>query len=150
MPRTVGGAVAKPVALSGELGLEIATSTGIRAAPTWAETANDDLDTAGTKTPWYRLCDNVQGPRQHTVQFTIVGVATSVTVRWEGTLDTDQNPSDESAFNMDDSGNDTTYTTDGRKMMHKANFPVAQVRGHLVSMSGAGAIISGMRYRGEL
>ena len=149
MVKPVAGGITRPVSLEGDAGDKIKRALPkISRDPLTASFA--ELDTAGEYTPWFRLCD-LPGPRpqNHSFTFVVGGLGTSVTVRIEGTLSTEYNPATESAFLLDASGNNTTYTTEGRKLQTKANCPLAQVRGQLVSSVGGAATLTGMEYRGD-
>ncbi len=149
MAKIVATGTVRPVSLEGEAGDEIKrTLPKISRDPLTASFG--ELTATGQYTPWFRLCD-LPGPRpqNHSFTFVVGGLGTSVTARIEGTLSTEGNPATEDAFSLDASGNDITYTTEGRKLLTKANTPLAQIRGQLVSSVGGAATLSGMVYRGD-
>ena len=85
------------------------------------------------------------GSRNHTFQVLVtLNGGTSVTVRFEGSLTGE----DDDWFNLDDTGNDTTYTADGCYQAHKGNFVCPWVRVQFVSRVGANAQIEA-RYEGR-
>ncbi|MBW1635274.1 MAG: hypothetical protein JRJ68_03265 [Deltaproteobacteria bacterium] len=82
----------------------------------------------------------------HTFDFdiTTLGTSTEIVVRVEGS-----NDGGTSWFNLDALGEDSVYTTTGRKMLNKMNFSVAQVRITFVSEDGTGGNIATPYYTGN-
>lgn len=77
------------------------------------------------------------------LQYTIAGISTNVVVKAEGSLD------NSNWFNLDDSGNNTTHTSDGTFQMHKENTPVTYLRFTMVSESGGTAATINVKYLGQ-
>ena len=85
---------------------------------------------------------NTEDYHNHTFSITLAAVNTSVDVRIEGSLD------NSNWFNMDDTGNDTQYTTNGTYLIHKPNFKTKYVRFTFVSEVGGTAATLDVTYMG--
>ena len=85
---------------------------------------------------------NTEDYHNHTFSITLAAVDTSVDIRIEGSLD------NSNWFNMDDTGNDTQYTTNGTYLIHKPNFKTKYVRFTFVSEVGGTAATLDVTYMG--